>query len=50
MLSNPWTILADRADKAGKMLARVLVEGHHGNRPVTLIGACGRLVYLLAST
>ncbi|KAJ8442594.1 hypothetical protein Cgig2_026536 [Carnegiea gigantea] len=27
-----------RSDKAGKLLAEVLLEGHHGNRPVTLIG------------
>ncbi|XP_043712308.1 transmembrane and coiled-coil domain-containing protein 4-like [Telopea speciosissima] len=37
-IDSKWTIAVDRSDKAGKMLAEVLVKGLQGNRPVTLIG------------
>ncbi|KAL6659957.1 hypothetical protein ACP70R_002079 [Stipagrostis hirtigluma subsp. patula] len=37
-IDSKWSVAIDRSDKAGKMLAEVLVKGLHGNRPVTLIG------------
>ncbi|KAF3440762.1 hypothetical protein FNV43_RR19048 [Rhamnella rubrinervis] len=37
-IDSKWTIAVDRSDKAGKLLAEVLLKGHHGNRPVTLVG------------
>eukprot|EP01094_Clydonella_sp_ATCC50884_P014970 TRINITY_DN25549_c0_g1_i1.p1 TRINITY_DN25549_c0_g1~~TRINITY_DN25549_c0_g1_i1.p1 ORF type:complete len:346 (+),score=133.07 TRINITY_DN25549_c0_g1_i1:107-1039(+) len=37
-LSNPWTIVSDRAVKAGRVLAYALLDKAHGHRPVTLIG------------
>ncbi|XP_010271492.1 PREDICTED: transmembrane and coiled-coil domain-containing protein 4-like isoform X2 [Nelumbo nucifera] len=36
-IDSKWTIAVDRSDKAGKLLAEVLVKGLQGNRPVTLI-------------
>lgn len=38
VIDSHWAIAIDRSDKAGKMLAETLLEGLHGNRPVTLIG------------
>ncbi|KAL9234712.1 hypothetical protein vseg_009550 [Gypsophila vaccaria] len=38
IIDSKWAISLDRSDKAGKLLAEVLLEGHHGHRPVTLIG------------
>lgn len=38
LIDSKWAVALDRSDKAGKLLAGVLLEGHHGNRPVTLIG------------
>ncbi|KAJ6420193.1 hypothetical protein OIU84_030158 [Salix udensis] len=35
---SKWTIAIDRSDKAGKLLAEVLLKGLQGNRPVTLVG------------
>ncbi|KAL3687901.1 hypothetical protein R1sor_014210 [Riccia sorocarpa] len=37
-IDSKWTIAVDRADKAGKILAKCLLGGSQGNRPVTLIG------------
>ncbi|KAJ8451956.1 hypothetical protein Cgig2_007439 [Carnegiea gigantea] len=37
-IDSKWTIAIDRSDKAGKLLAEVLLKGLQGNRPVTLIG------------
>jgi surfactin synthase thioesterase subunit len=38
VLDNPWTIVSNRAKKAGRLLAQAIIERAHGNRPVTLIG------------
>ncbi|KAK1589111.1 hypothetical protein Q3G72_030575 [Acer saccharum] len=37
-IDSKWTIAVNRSDKAGKLLAEVLLKGLQGNRPVTLIG------------
>lgn len=37
-IDSKWTIAVDRSDKAGVLLAEVLLKGLQGNRPVTLIG------------
>uniref|UniRef100_A0A7N0ZTS2 Transmembrane and coiled-coil domain-containing protein 4 n=1 Tax=Kalanchoe fedtschenkoi TaxID=63787 RepID=A0A7N0ZTS2_KALFE len=37
-IDSKWTIAVNRSDKAGQLLAEVLVKGLQGNRPVTLIG------------
>ncbi|KAL4360543.1 hypothetical protein GQ457_04G020760 [Hibiscus cannabinus] len=37
-IDSKMTIAVDRSDKAGKLLAEVLLKGYQGNRPVTLIG------------
>lgn len=37
-IDSKWTIAVDRSDKAGRMLADVLLKGLQGNRPVTLVG------------
>ncbi|KAM3758598.1 hypothetical protein ACB098_01G056700 [Castanea mollissima] len=38
LIDSKWAIAVDRSDKAGKLLAEVLLKGLQGNRPVTLIG------------
>ncbi|KAH1223978.1 Zinc finger CCCH domain-containing protein 44 [Glycine max] len=38
-IDSTWTIAIDRSDKAGKLLAEVLLGGLQGNRPVTLVGS-----------
>ncbi|PSN62714.1 DUF726-domain-containing protein [Corynespora cassiicola Philippines] len=38
VLDNPFSVAVARADKAGKVLARALMDGVQGKRPVTLIG------------
>ncbi|ONI32518.1 hypothetical protein PRUPE_1G370800 [Prunus persica] len=38
LIDSKWAVAVDRSDKAGKMLAEVLLKGLQGNRPVTLIG------------
>ncbi|EEF52664.1 conserved hypothetical protein [Ricinus communis] len=38
VIDSKWAIAIDRSDKAGKLLAEVLLKGLQGNRPVTLIG------------
>jgi hypothetical protein len=47
VLSNPWSMVLDRAEKGGKLLAEVLIERVQGNRPVTLIGSStgARLIF-----
>ncbi|KAL6212852.1 hypothetical protein ACLB2K_018067 [Fragaria x ananassa] len=47
LIDSKWAIAVDRSDKAGKMLAEVLLKGLQGNRPVTLIGFSlgGRVVF-----
>ncbi|KAJ8642226.1 hypothetical protein MRB53_018920 [Persea americana] len=37
-IDSKWTIAVDRSDKAGKLLAEVLLKGLQGSRPVTLVG------------
>ncbi|KAL2542464.1 Protein of unknown function (DUF726) [Abeliophyllum distichum] len=37
-IDSKWSIAVDRSDKAGKLLAEVLLKGLQGHRPVTLIG------------
>ncbi|GAB2252334.1 hypothetical protein Droror1_Dr00005181 [Drosera rotundifolia] len=37
-IDSKWSIAVDRSDKAGKLLAEVLLKGLQGNRPVTLVG------------
>eukprot|EP01032_Pedospumella_encystans_P010592 gene10592-12368_t len=37
-IDNLWQIAVERADLAGKELARALLERPHGQRPVTLVG------------
>ncbi|KAH9625987.1 hypothetical protein KSS87_008666 [Heliosperma pusillum] len=37
-IDSKWAIAVDRSDKAGKLLAEVLLNGLQGNRPVTLVG------------
>lgn len=37
-IDSKWSVAIDRSDKAGKMLAEVLMKGLQGNRPVTLVG------------
>ncbi|RLN40208.1 transmembrane and coiled-coil domain-containing protein 4-like [Panicum miliaceum] len=37
-IDSKWTVGIDRSDKAGKMLADVLLNGLQGSRPVTLVG------------
>ncbi|CAI0392928.1 unnamed protein product [Linum tenue] len=37
-IDSTWTIAIDRTDKAGKLLAELLLNGLQGNRPVTLVG------------
>ncbi|KAJ2582192.1 Transmembrane and coiled-coil domain-containing protein 4 [Coemansia sp. RSA 1836] len=38
LIDTPWAVGLERARRAGKMLADVLVSRAHGDRPVTLIG------------
>uniref|UniRef100_A0A7N0R899 Transmembrane and coiled-coil domain-containing protein 4 n=1 Tax=Kalanchoe fedtschenkoi TaxID=63787 RepID=A0A7N0R899_KALFE len=38
LIDSKWAIALDRADKAGALLAEVLLKGLQGNRPVTLVG------------
>ena len=37
LIENAWVVAGDRAEKAGKLLAHVLMTGGGGGRPVTLI-------------
>ncbi|CAN1824233.1 Uncharacterized membrane protein F35D11.3 [Linum perenne] len=39
LIDTKWAVAISRADKAGQLLAEVLMNGMHGNRPVTLIGS-----------
>ncbi|KAL6041116.1 Transmembrane and coiled-coil domain-containing protein 4 [Balamuthia mandrillaris] len=38
VIDNTWHVLMDRAEKAGKLLGKVLMDRVHGNRPVSLVG------------
>jgi Protein of unknown function (DUF726) len=38
VIDNSWSLVADRAQKAGKVLAQVLIDRVCGKRPVTLVG------------
>ncbi|XP_057435019.1 uncharacterized protein LOC130727787 isoform X2 [Lotus japonicus] len=38
LIDSKWAVAIDRSDKAGKVLAEVLLKGLQGNRPVTLVG------------
>jgi hypothetical protein len=46
-MTNPWSMVMDRAEKGGKLLAEVLSSRVQGNRPVTLIGSStgARLIF-----
>lgn len=37
-IDSKWSMAIDRSDKAGTLLAEVLLKGLQGNRPVTLLG------------
>jgi hypothetical protein len=37
-IDSTWTLACNRADEAGKGLAKTLLEASSGNRPITLIG------------
>ena len=37
-LGSKWSVALRRAQDAGRMLARLLLQGCHGGRPVTLVG------------
>ncbi|RYE98587.1 MAG: DUF726 domain-containing protein, partial [Methanobacteriota archaeon] len=37
-IDTPWALAIDRSDKAGEALAKALLDGAHGHRPVTLVG------------
>lgn len=47
MVTNPWVMALDRADKAGAILAQALLSRQQGHRPVILLGfSCGaRLIF-----
>ena len=38
LISNSYSVASERATKAGKLLAHLLLSGAHGDRPVTLVG------------
>ncbi|TKY75216.1 membrane protein F35D11.3 [Spatholobus suberectus] len=38
LIDSKWAIAVDRSDKAGKVLAELLLKGLQGYRPVTLVG------------
>ncbi|EFA79901.1 transmembrane protein [Heterostelium album PN500] len=38
VLDNPWSMLKDRSEKAGKILAQQIIDGNFGKRPLTLVG------------
>lgn len=38
LIDSKWAVAVDRSDKAGKLLAEVLMKGLQGDRPVTLVG------------
>ena len=38
MIDHAWAVALNRAQKAGILLAHILMSGAHGDRPVTLIG------------
>ena len=37
LIQNPWTIATNKANKAGKILANLLIQGYFGRRPITLV-------------
>ncbi|CAI5756000.1 unnamed protein product [Candida verbasci] len=47
LLDNPWNVSLDRAWKAGKLLAKTILSGNLGVRPITLVGFSlgARLIY-----
>jgi hypothetical protein len=47
MIDGDWTLAVERADEAGKELARTLLFSRAGRRPVTLVGFSfgGRIIY-----
>jgi len=38
MIDSTWHIACEKADRAGQLLARVLMKKEHGHRPVVLVG------------
>ncbi|KAJ7957824.1 Transmembrane and coiled-coil domain-containing protein 4-like [Quillaja saponaria] len=49
IIDKKWVIAVDRSDKAGKLLAQVLLKGLQGNRPVTLVAGLVERVVLLGA-
>jgi hypothetical protein len=47
MIDGDWTLAVERADEAGKVLAKTLLFSRAGRRPVTLVGYSfgGRIIY-----
>lgn len=46
-IDNPWSLSMARADKAGRILANLLLRREHGHRPVILLGwsAGARMIF-----
>lgn len=38
MIDSTWTLACEKADRAGQLLAQVLMKKEHGHRPVVLVG------------
>jgi hypothetical protein len=38
MIDSTWTMACEKADRAGQLLAQVLMKREHGHRPVVLVG------------
>ena len=38
MIDSTWTMACEKADRAGQLLAQVLMKKEHGHRPVVLVG------------
>ena len=47
IIDNSWSMVISRADKAGALLAKLLLERQHGHRPVILLGwsAGARMIF-----
>jgi hypothetical protein len=47
LIDGDWTLAVERADEAGKVLAKTLLFSRAGQRPVTLVGYSfgGRIIY-----
>jgi hypothetical protein len=38
MIDSTWTMACEKADRAGQLLAQVLMKKEHGHRPVVMVG------------